>query len=227
MKKENMRIKENITISDQINVINYITDYYFTDGEYTPYYAGIGKIEAIALFFIDGVKFDNDEYVYECVENDEELRGLVHKFCYDIANDKVAKKHNVDNGKYIDIMRFVIENVNEKLEFEKQKRIHCTDEKSEFISSISNLKLSELTPDTIEKAKSIIDQLSDKEITADVVSDVIKNAVDFKVDESEVVDGLKSQIGNLCDLLKDERKKNKTLEKKVADFGARNVLADK
>ena len=26
---------------------------------------------------------------------------------------------------------------------------------------------------------------------------------------------------------RDERKKNKTLEKKVADFGARNVLADK
>ena len=73
----------------------------------------------------------------------------------------------------------------------------------------------------------IIDQLSDKEITADVVSDVIKNAVDFKVDESEIVDGLKSQIGNLRDLLRDERKKNKTLEKKVADFGARNVLADK
>lgn len=66
MKKENMRIKENITISDQINVINYITDYYFTDGEYTPYYAGIAKIEAIALFFINGVKFDGDEYVYEC-----------------------------------------------------------------------------------------------------------------------------------------------------------------
>lgn len=95
------------------------------------------------------------------------------------------------------------------------------------MSNFSNLKLSELTPDMIEKAKNIIDQLSDKEITADVVSDVIKNAVDFKVDESEIVDGLKSQIGNLRDLLRDERKKNKTLEKKVADFGARNVLADK
>ena len=91
MKKENMEIKENITISDQINVINYITDYYFTDGEYTPYYAGIGKIEAIALFFIEGVEFDEDEYGYECVENDGELRKLVYKFCYDVANDKIAK----------------------------------------------------------------------------------------------------------------------------------------
>lgn len=241
MKKENMKIKENITISDQINVINYITDYYFTDGEYTPYYAGIAKIEAIALFFINGVKFDGDEYVYECVENDEELRKLVYKFCYDVANDKIAKKHNEENGKYIDIMRFVIENVNEKLEFEKQKRIHCTDEKSEFISSISNfindldsamsnfsnLKLSELTPDIIEKAKSIINQLSDKEITPELVSDVIKNAVDVEIPESEIIDGLKEQIGNLRDLLRDERKKNKTLEKKVTDFGARNVLADK
>lgn len=139
MKKENMRIKENITISDQINVINYITDYYFTDGEYTPYYAGIAKIEAIALFFINGVKFDGDEYVYECVENDEELRKLVYKFCYDVANDKIAKKHNEENGKYIDIMRFVIENVNEKLEFEKQKRIHCTDEKNRMMKDINDI----------------------------------------------------------------------------------------
>lgn len=169
MKKENMRIKENITISDQINVINYITDYYFTDGEYTPYYTGIGKIEAIALFFIDGVKFDNDEYVYECVENDEELRGLVHKFCYDIANDKVAKKHNVDNGKYIDIMRFVIENVNEKLEFEKQKRIHCTDEKNRMMKDINDVmeELVELAKNIKYAAKPVIEN---PEFTTQAVS---------------------------------------------------------
>lgn len=169
MKKENMRIKENITISDQINVINYITDYYFTDGEYTPYYAGIGKIEAIALFFIDGVKFDNDEYVYECVENDKELRGLVYKFCYDIANNKVAKKHNGDNGKYIDIMRFVIENVNEKLEFEKQKRIHCTDEKNRMMKDINDVmeELVELAKNIKYAAKPVIEN---PEFTTQAVS---------------------------------------------------------
>ena len=139
MKKENMRIKENITISDQVNVINYIMDYYFTDGEYAPYYAGIAKIEAIALYFIDGVEFNDDEYVYECVENDKELRTLVHKFCYDVANGSVAKKHNTDNRKYIDVMRFVIENVNEKLEFEKQKRIHCTNEKNRMMKDINDV----------------------------------------------------------------------------------------
>lgn len=158
MKKENMRIKENITISDRINVINYIIDYYFTDGEYTPYYAGIAKIEAIALYFIDGVEF-NDDDVYECVENDKELRTLVHKFCYDVANGNVAKKHNTDNRKYIDVMRFVIENVNEKLEFEKQKRIHCTDEKNRTMKDINDVmeELVELAKNIKYAAKPVIE----------------------------------------------------------------------
>ena len=158
MRKENMRIKENITISDQINVINYIIDYYFTDGEYTPYYAGIAKIEAIALYFIDGVEF-NDDDVYECVENDKELRTLVHKFCYDVANGNVAKKHNTDNRKYIDVMRFVIENVNEKLEFEKQKRIHCTDEKNRTMKDINDVmeELVELAKNIKYAAKPVIE----------------------------------------------------------------------
>ena len=158
MKKENMRIKENITISDKINVINYIIDYYFTDGEYTPYYAGIAKIEAIALYFIDGVEF-NDDDVYECVENDKELRTLVHKFCYDVANGNVAKKHNTDNRKYIDVMRFVIENVNEKLEFEKQKRIHCTDEKNRTMKDINDVmeELVELAKNIKYAAKPVIE----------------------------------------------------------------------
>ena len=169
MKKENMRIKENITISDKINVINYITDYYFTDGEYTPYYAGIGKIEAIALFFIDGVEFDDDEYVYECVENDKELITLVHKFCYDVANGSVAKKHNTDNRKYIDVMRFVIENVNEKLEFEKQKRIHCTDEKNRMMKDINDVmeELVELAKNIKYAAKPVIEN---PEFTTQAVS---------------------------------------------------------
>lgn len=169
MKKENMRIKENITISDQINVINYIIDYYFTDGEYTPYYAGIGKIEAIALYFIDGVEFDDDEYVYECVENDKELITLVHKFCYDVANGSVAKKHNTDNRKYIDVMRFVIENVNEKLEFEKQKRIHCTDEKNRMMKDINDVmeELVELAKNIKYAAKPVIEN---PEFTTQAVS---------------------------------------------------------
>ena len=45
MKKENMRIKENITISDQINVINYIMDYYFTDGNILHIMQGLGKLK--------------------------------------------------------------------------------------------------------------------------------------------------------------------------------------
>ena len=35
MKKNNVRIKNNITLTDEINAINGIVSCYFTDGEYT------------------------------------------------------------------------------------------------------------------------------------------------------------------------------------------------
>lgn len=133
-----MRIKKNITIVDQIAAINYIMDYYFTDGEYTPYYANVANAEAIAKFFIEGVTFDKDEYIYDCVENDTELKNLVHKFCFDIAGDKDAEKHNKENEPYINAMRFVVRNVEDKLEFEKQKRIHCTGEKERLVKDIND-----------------------------------------------------------------------------------------
>lgn len=241
MEKKNMRIKKDITIADQIAAINYIMDYYLTDDEYTPYYAGIARAEAIAKFFIEGVTFDENEYVYDCIEEDDELRELVQKFYFDVAEDENAEKHNKDNEQYINIMQFIVGNVNEKLEFEKQKRIHCTDEKRKLFSSISsfvadldkslgniaNLELSELTPEIIEKAKGIIENLSGKDITSDTLSEVIKNAVDFKVPDTEIYKGQKEEIGNLKKMLNEERKKNKTLEKTIVDFNSRNVVSDK
>ena len=44
MKKDIVKIKDNISIVDEITAIKSIVDYYFTDGEYTPYFAEIAKI---------------------------------------------------------------------------------------------------------------------------------------------------------------------------------------
>ena len=239
MKKENVKIKENITLADQIAVIDYIMDFYFTDGEYTPYYSGMARVEAIARYFLEGITFEKEDIIYDCVVEDKEIYDLVKRFYFD--ESKAAENRNKKNAKYLNIMAFVIENVNEKLEFEKQKRIHCSDEKSDLLSSIdmflsdldkvmknfANLELSNLTPDVIDACKKIMDQLKDKEITPEVLSNVIKDAVDFKVPETEIYEGQKEQIGNLKKMLNDERKKNSELEKKVVDFNARNVKADK
>lgn len=228
MKKNNLRIKENITMLDKINAIDNIVNYYFTDGEYTPYYADVAKIETIVKYFVKGYKLEDGEYLFECANKDKDMKKLVRQFLYDVADTAVAKKHNKDNKQYIDIMNFVIVNVNEKLEFEKQKRIHCADEKKAFLDSITsfvsdldkslgniaNLELSKLTPEMMETASGIIAQLKDKEITPELVSEVVKNAVDFKVPENEIIEGQRKQIGELKRMLQEERAKNEKLKKK-------------
>ncbi len=241
MKKENMRIKENIRLIDQISAINDIVDYYFIDNKYVPYYADIARVEAIVNNFIEGVTFDEDEYIYDCVMNDKELSELVHRFYFnDSKPDVAAKKKNQENKKYLDIMAYVAVNVNEIIEVRKQEMIHCTNEKRNFlngltefivdidssISNFANLDLTKLTPDVVETATKIMNQLKDKEITPDLVSDVIKNAIDFKVPETEIYEGQRKQIGNLQNLLKEERDKNNELEKKIVKFEARNAISE-
>ena len=46
MIKDNMRIKESITLQDRINAIETIVSFYFMDGDYTPYYKDEGEISA-------------------------------------------------------------------------------------------------------------------------------------------------------------------------------------
>ena len=238
MKKNNLKIKEKITMADQINAINNILSYYFTDGEYTPYYAEVAKIETIVKCFIEGYELEKGEYRYDCANNDKDMKKLVLQFCYDTADTAIAKKRNKDNKKYIDIMNYVTVNVNEKLEFEKQKRIHCADEKKSFLdnitsfisdldkslSNIANLELSKLTPEMIETASGIIAQLKDKEITPELISDIVKNAVDFKIPENEIIKGQQEQIGRLNEMLKEERAKNKKFDKKNENDKKDNVV---
>lgn len=51
MIKNNLRIKENITLMDQVNAIEFISEYYFQNGRYTPYYAKTAETIAIAIIF--------------------------------------------------------------------------------------------------------------------------------------------------------------------------------
>lgn len=241
MKKENMKIKKDIKLVDQFAAINYIVSYYFTDGEYTPYYATVAKYEAVAKYFIDGITFEDEDIIYDCIVEDKKLLELVNKFNRNFDETDVTKQHNEENKQYLDIMDFVIVNVNEKLEFEKQKVIHNSDvinytmmqvatfvnDLDSAIANFSNLELSKLTPEVVETSLSVLKQLKDKDITPDVLSDVIKNAVDVKIPESEMIDGLKEQIGNLQNLLNEEREENKKLNKKILDFNARNIISDK
>lgn len=111
MIKNNPHIKHNITMADKINAINGIVSGYFTDGEYTPYFAETAETIAIVNYFIEGVRFEEDEAVYSLVMNDPMLSALVAVF----YNPDLPESR---------IMAFIKENVTDKVSFIKQQILH-------------------------------------------------------------------------------------------------------
>lgn len=76
MVKNNVQLKDGLSIVDRINMTRYITEGYFIDGEYTPYYADINKAIAFFRYCIDGLEFDEDDDIYGLCTSDPKLVEL-------------------------------------------------------------------------------------------------------------------------------------------------------
>ena len=89
MKKNILKVKNDLTVQDRVNVIETIASVFFKtkedDGsiEYTPYFKEIGQITAIAKFIIEGLEFEDNENVYESVVDD----GRVHTLVKEVMNE--------------------------------------------------------------------------------------------------------------------------------------------
>lgn len=137
MRKKNARIKKNITFEDQLNAIDYIVSCGFKideNGEidYTPEYIMPGEIEAYALFFLDGIEFDNDEIKYVSIMKDTKVMSLIMKFF----------STNEDDAEYANIRNYVINNAYRKIDFRSQVIIHGNpvyNQISEFIEKINSV----------------------------------------------------------------------------------------
>lgn len=207
MKKNNVRIKNNITLTDKINAINSIVSCYFTDGEYTPYYLEIAQVIASVTYFMEGVEFEDGDDIYSSVIHDGEVLNII----YDIITGED--------------MAFVMKNVKDKVDFIKQKIIHSHADMDKIIEAcnviidalenFSKLDLTELSKEDIKNASSIMKKIASGEITVDSLSSVLKEAVGFKMDEamSEILDAKNAEIKEL--------KKYKTL------WEGRNATSDK
>lgn len=126
-------------------------------------------------------------------------------------------------------MDFVRENAHLLVEYAKEKNIHrneTLDKIGEFFDiandafeNFSKLDLGKLSQDDIKTVTNIIGQLKDKDITPEVLTDVIKNAVGFDMDKasSEIIDAKNEEIRKL-------KEENKKL---AAILSAPNVLNNK
>lgn len=231
MLKDNMRIKESITLQDRINAIETIVSFYFIDGDYTPYYKDEGEISAVIRNFIDGVEFEKGESVFAAYYNDEDLRKLVNVFIlkpvFEDVEDEEEKKTQDSIRECYDMMEIIREYVVDKVEFEKQKYLHANPDLDKIVmaanviidsfENFSRMNFEILTPENLEKAQRIFNKISESgfELTTENIINVIKDASSFNMDEAtkEIVDAKNSEIRELKEKIKKlESKKESNLK---------------
>lgn len=229
MLKDNMRIKESITLQDRINAIETIVSFYFMDGDYTPYYKDEGEISAVIRNFIDGIEFEKGESVFAAYYNDEDLRKLVNVFIlkpvFEDTDDEEEKKTQDSIRECYNMMEIIREYVKDKVEFEKQKYLHANPDLDKIVmaadtiidsfENFSRMNFEILTPENLEKAQRIFNKISESgfEFTTENIINVIKDASSFNMDEAtkEIVDAKNMEIHEL-------KEKIKKLESKKDNF---------
>lgn len=200
MIKENMRIKENITLMDKIDAVESIVSSYFQNGDYTPYYAEMAEIIAVVTYFIEGITLEDDDNIYDLYEKDDELHNLVDQF---IPKNISVTQFTPKN----EMMRWVRNNVHDKVTYIKENVIHSTPDLDTIVeaanviidtcSNFSKLNLSAMSPEDIELGRSVLQKINDSgvEITPESITEIIKGAVQFDVDatSAEIIDSLKEE----------------------------------
>lgn len=220
MKKENMKIKKNITLTDKINAVESIVLSYFTDGEYTPWYADITEVMAIISYFIEGIEFEDNESLYDCYLKDKDLQLLVDSF----FDDKISTDNEPTNFK---TLKWVRKQVTSKVDFLKMSIIHAHPNMDKIVElanviidsleNFSNINLSALSSEDIELGKKIIKKLSsdDVEITPEAIRNIIRNTAGYDIDYVN---------NNVINSLKEE---NKELRKYKILWDSKNLNTDK
>lgn len=228
MKKENVKIKSNITIVDEISTIQNIVEYYFTDGEYTPYYADMAKVTAVAQNFLDGVEFEAEDYVYECVMTNDDLYKCVNKF--------LVPSTIKSDAQYYNRMERIMKHVEDIVEFKKQELIHNTDAFRIVGDMCMALKdIMDSYTQNAELAKTFITDLQKSGITEETLTNAVRNAADkFKPSENEIIEGQRKRIAEQQAQLQEMQGRIQEMNKKVRGFEdwkheymARNVNAVK
>ena len=219
MRKNNVKIKDNITIVDEISAIQSIVEYYFTDNEYTPYYADMAKTTAVAQNFLDGVEFEAEDYVYECVMTNDDLYKCVNKFLVSSAIKSDAQYYNR--------MERIMKKVEDIVEFKKQKLIHNTDAFS--IVGDMCLAIKDILDNYIQNteiANKFIEDLKESGITEETLTNAVRNAANkFQMPESDVIEGQRKRIAEQQEQLQEKETEIQDLRKWKHEHMARNVKA--
>lgn len=134
MKKNNFKVKENITFEDKANAIEYICISLFDFDEegdiidYSPYYIEPAQVCAILNYFVEGIEFENGESIYDVAVADKEVNDVVNQF---FLKPTTAKNSKLTYQQ--EVMKFAMSHVVEKVEYMKQKAIHAPSYRKDMV----------------------------------------------------------------------------------------------
>ena len=221
MKKDNVRVKSDITIVDEITAIESMVSYYFTDNEYTPYYVDMAKVTVIAENFLDGVEFESEDYIYQLVMENDDIYECVKKFL------EIPTSQDKENVDCYARMEKIMKQVEDVVEFKKQKLIHNSD----AFAIVGDMCLA--VKDILDKyeknneiAQKFISDLQESGINEETLTNAVRNAADqFKMSESDVIEGQRQRIAEQQTQLQEKETEIQDLRKWKREHMARNVKA--
>lgn len=192
MIKNNLKIKENITLENIRDAVECVVSYAFKYGTYTPYYVETGKIVAVVRYLISGLQLEENETEYTVYMLDGQVRNIVNNY---ISKDP----HNI----FLDS--------EDKIEFMKQRIIHDNVDLSKIVEfanvvidsfgNFSKLDLSFATKDNLKMALDVLKKMKDAktDLTPDTISEIVKKSVGFDMDKvtQEIIEEKNKQIREL------------------------------
>lgn len=240
MEITNVKIKDNITIVDRIDAVEFIANSYFTNGRYTPYYVEISKYIAVAKFFLEGVSFSEDDDIFGIASSNEKIKPLVDKFFV----PSVSKT----NAKYINIMDDVMKQVEDIVDFRKQTIIHSsTVDEERIIQKLDQILEKEMRNKDAElKVLNETEKLQKSQLqqaeyankvaeymTPEETAQMNKMLMEKKFDPNELARIVADKYlqseqhnRNVEEIISDKNAKIQELQKYKQMHDARNVLAD-
>ena len=160
-------------------------------------------MEAYVKYFFEGLEFDEGEYIYSSISEDDEVMDLIKNF----------RKENHS------IITFVEENVIDKVNFVKQKYLNDLSNKKDSLSNLLDVLatgitsfLDQLKPNEINE---FMKKFNESGLTADNIVNSFLHSDLKKEKDKEVLDVKNEQIREFSKIVGDD-KARQVLERALA-----------
>lgn len=228
-----VKLKDNITIYDLINIIKTIVPLVIRKDEsgvvYTPYYKELALHAGIVKYLVEGIEIEKDDNILEYVDHNKEISNVIMEFVQyhlddmdfirtnvnDIVNQKKQEYSTPDFSDLKEMLKRSIEKemIYNDLNIKLAKKQNTLLSQQLKINEYQKKVMDSMTPEeSIELNKKLLSGEFDISKMADIIVTKYLDSEIHKDKEKELIESLTNKISDL--------KKYKSMHE------ARNVLSD-